>query len=173
MTGAVRTASGRLPVVLAVLMAAQAAAGLAVPGLYRDTGWIRAAWVGNDAVTLLVAVPLLVTAVVGARRGSGRAALAQVGLLGYAAYNYAFYLFGATLNAMFPLYAALVVLPVAALIGARAGDAGPGTEPAGTRAAGLVLTGIGTGTDQAGRRVDGGSPAGPWPLRADRVTTRG
>lgn len=82
MTGAVRAATGRLPAVLAVLMAVQAAAGLAVPGLYRDAGWIRAGWVGNDAVTLLVAVPLLVAAVVGARRGSGRAALALAGLLG-------------------------------------------------------------------------------------------
>ncbi|MBW0133803.1 hypothetical protein [Pseudonocardia abyssalis] len=145
MTGAVRATTGRLPAVLALLMAAQAATGLAVPGLYRDAGWIRAGWVGNDAVTLLVAVPLLVVTVVGVRRGSGRAALAQAGLLGYAGYNYAFYLFGATLNAMFPVYAALVVLSVTALIGAPAGDTGSGDEPSGIRVAGLLLTGIGAG----------------------------
>ncbi|MHA6783093.1 hypothetical protein ACVGOW_19155 [Pseudonocardia saturnea] len=147
MIGAVRSAPGRLPAVLAVLMAAQATAGLAVLGPYRDVGWIRAGWVGNDAVTLLVAVPLLVVTIVGVRRGSGRAALAQAGLLGYAGYNYAFYLFGAALNAMFPVYAALVVLSVTAVVGVLAGGAGSGhgAEPAGARVAGLVLSGAGAG----------------------------
>ena len=138
--------AGRLPVVLAVLMAAQAALGLAVPAVYRDVGWIRAGWAGNDAVTLLVAVPLLVVAVAGVRRGSGRAALLRTGLLGYAAYNYAFYLLGATLNAMFPVYVALVVLSVAGLVVVLAG--GEGADVAGDpggRVAGGVLVAVGAG----------------------------
>jgi len=45
-----------------------------------------------------------------------RAELLWYAMLGYAVYNYAYYLFGAALNAFFPLYAALFVLPVIALI---------------------------------------------------------
>lgn len=105
-----------LSVLVAALMAVQAVLGLVFPGAYRDVEWIRSTWSGNDRVSLLVAVPLLVVALVAARRGSARAVLLWLGLLGYAGYNYAFYLFGATLNAFFPIYAALVVLSVAALV---------------------------------------------------------
>ena len=97
-------------------MAVQAVLGLAFPGAYRDLEWIRATWSGNDRVSLLVAVPMLVVALAAARRRSARGTLLWLGLLGYAGYNYAFYLFGAALNAFFPIYVALVVLSVAALV---------------------------------------------------------
>jgi hypothetical protein len=69
-------------------------------------------------VTLLVAVPLLAVTPVLARRGSVRATLVWPGLLAHLAYNDAFYLFGAALNAFFPLYVAVLVLAVAALVAA-------------------------------------------------------
>lgn len=136
-----------LPAVLAVLMAAQAATGLVAPSVYRDVGWVRAGWVGNDAVTLLVAVPLLAVAAAGVRRGSDRAALLRTGLLGYAAYNYAFYLLGAELNAMFPLYALLVVLAVTGLVGALSAGPDGGAHRSGRagRGAGAVLAAVGAG----------------------------
>ena len=81
----------------------QAALGLAFPGLYRDTDWIRAAWYGNDWVTLAAAAPLLWIASARAARGSVRGLLLWMGIAGYAVYNYAFYLFGAALNAFFLL----------------------------------------------------------------------
>jgi hypothetical protein len=90
--------------------------GVVAPSVYRDTGWVTAAWYGNDLVTLVVAVPLLVWSLVLAGRGSLRAELVWYAMLGYAVYNYAYYLFGAALNAFFPLYAALFVLPIFALI---------------------------------------------------------
>lgn len=106
----------RLSVLTAVLMAAASAIGLLWPDLYRrDLDWIRAAWFGNDLVSLLVAVPLLIAAIVYARRGSLRADLLRYAVLAYAVYNYAFYLFGATMNELFHLYAALFVIPVTAL----------------------------------------------------------
>jgi hypothetical protein len=40
-------------------MAAQALMGLTAPEQYRDVEWIKATWVGNDWLTLVVAVPLL------------------------------------------------------------------------------------------------------------------
>lgn len=45
-----------LSAVLAGLMAGQSALGLLFPAAYRDSAWIRAAWYGNDWVTLAVAV---------------------------------------------------------------------------------------------------------------------
>jgi hypothetical protein len=105
-----------LSLLVAGLMTVQAVLGLVFPDTYRDVEWIRATWFGNDGVTLLVAVPLLLVALAAARHGSGRGTLLWLGLLGYAGYNYAFHLFGAALNAFFPIYAVLVVLTVAALV---------------------------------------------------------
>ena len=105
-----------LSVIAATLMAVQSLLGLVLPGQYRDVEWIRTTWFGNDWVTLVVAVPLLVIALRLASRGSLRGQLLWLGMLGYGAYNYAFYLFGAALNVFFPLYAMLLVLSVAGLI---------------------------------------------------------
>lgn len=108
----------RLSTVLLVLMATQSALGLLFTSAYRDPVWVRAAWYGNDWVTLVVGVPLLSSALLIARRGSSRGKLLWLGMLGYAIYNYAFYLFGADLNAFFPLYVGALVTGAAALISA-------------------------------------------------------
>lgn len=106
----------RLSVAVAVLMAAQSAVGLLFPSLYRDVEWITAAWYGNDLVTLAVAVPLLAWSLLKIRNGSRRAELVWYSMLGFAVYNYAYYLFGATLNWFFPLYVVLFTLPLFVLI---------------------------------------------------------
>jgi hypothetical protein len=105
-----------LSMVLATLMAAQAGLGLLFQNGYRDVAWIRATWFGNDWVTLVVAVPALLLGVSLARRGSVRGTLLWLGMLGYAAYNYAFYLFGAAMNAFFPLYVAPLLLAAITLV---------------------------------------------------------
>jgi len=71
---------------------------------------------GNDRLTLIVAVPLLLTSSVAAERGSAGAFLLWAGAVGYAVYNYAFHLLGAALNAFFPLYVSCVVLAAVTLI---------------------------------------------------------
>lgn len=91
-------------VCVAVMMAVQAALGLLFHNQYRDVEWIAATWVGNDLVTLLVAIPLLVAGMGAAARGSERGHLVMLGVLTYGVYNYAFYLFGAALNVFFPVY---------------------------------------------------------------------
>ena len=101
---------------LAALMAAQAILGLVRRDLYRDPGWITATWLGNDWTTLLLAVPLLLSADVAMHHGSTRARLVFLGVVSYAIYNYAFYLLGAALNAFFPLFAACVIAAGALLI---------------------------------------------------------
>jgi hypothetical protein len=105
-----------LSAVLAGLMALQAGIGLIAPGLYRDAEWAKAAWFGNDLVTLFVAVPLLAAALLPARRGSRRAELVWFAMLGYAVYNYAYYVLGARMNELFLLYVTLFVLPVVGLV---------------------------------------------------------
>jgi hypothetical protein len=106
----------RLSAVIAVLMAVASLGGLFLPGLYRDNTWSTAAFQGTDLATLLFAVPVLVTALVLARRGSDRARLVWFGVLAYNVYNCAFYLFGAAFNDFFLLYAALESLSLTTLV---------------------------------------------------------
>jgi hypothetical protein len=105
-----------LSAVLAALMVVQSVLGRVFPGQYRDVEWIRLTWFGNDWLTLVVAVPLLVASLLLARRGSVRGLLLWLGMLGYGAYNYVYYMLGAALNAFFPLYIAALLLSVATLI---------------------------------------------------------
>jgi hypothetical protein len=106
----------RLSWALVPLMVSASLAGLLWEGLYRDAGWAQAAWFGNDLVTLFVAVPALGLSLALARRGSTRGELVWYAMLGYAVYNYAYYIFGARMNELFPLYVLLFVLPIIALM---------------------------------------------------------
>ncbi len=56
---------------IAALAAIEAAGGLLLPGLYRDNLFVSSDWKGNDLVTLVIAVPILVVALVLAARGIG------------------------------------------------------------------------------------------------------
>ena len=105
-----------LTLVLGSLMVVQAVLGLLYPTQYLDAESIRATWFGNDLVTLVIAAPLLVVSALRSYRGSVRWLLSWLGVLGYALYNYAFYLFGATLNVFFLLYIAAAVSAGGALI---------------------------------------------------------
>jgi hypothetical protein len=115
---------------VALVMAAASTAGLWVDDVYRDNTWSTAAFRGTDAVTLLVAVPTLVGALVLARRGSLRARLVWLGVLAYNVYNYGFYLFGTAFNDCFLAYAValgvsliLLVFAVPRILPAVAADA--------------------------------------------------
>ena len=105
-----------LSILIAILAAAAALGGLLLEGLYRDNAFVRTTWLGNDAVTLLLAVPVLIAALIFTARGSVKAQLVWMGVLDYMLYNYAFYLFGAAFNAMFLVYVALLGLSIFALI---------------------------------------------------------
>jgi hypothetical protein len=106
----------RLSMALLALMLTQALMGLVFQAAYRDDEWFRAAWFGNDWVTLVVAAPLLLIGLVRTAVESVRGLLLSLGLIGYGLYNYAFYLFGAALRAFFPIYVVAVVLAVTVLI---------------------------------------------------------
>lgn len=104
-----------LTIALAAIMAVQALAGRLFHDQYRDDALIVSTWFGNDWITFALAVPMLLLGSMDARR-SVRSLLVWLGVLAYAVYNYGFYLFGATLNAFFPLYVSAFVLATVALI---------------------------------------------------------
>ena len=101
----------------AAAMTVVAAVGGLAPGwLYRDNPLIAATFRGQDAVTLAVAVPLLVAGLVLERRRSRRGRLLWLGMLFYALYGYLFYVFGAAFNTFFLLYVVIVGLALYALL---------------------------------------------------------
>lgn len=106
----------RLTLLTGALAAIAAATGLIWPGMYRDNAFVTAAWRGNDAVTLFVALPLLFAAMARARSGGLAARLVWLGALDYLMYNFAFYLFGAAFNRLFLLYCALFGLSAYAMV---------------------------------------------------------
>jgi hypothetical protein len=63
--------------------------------------------IGQDVVTLLVGIPLLLSATYLAARGSLRGRLLQVGALWYFTYTYLLMAFGGTYNQLFLVYVAL------------------------------------------------------------------
>lgn len=105
-----------LSICIAVLSVFASAGGLFLKGVYRDNAFVTTTWLGNDAVTLFLAVPILLATIVWGVRGSRMATLVWLGVLDYMLYNYAFYLFGATFNVFFLVYAALFALSIFALI---------------------------------------------------------
>ena len=86
---------------LIILLAAASAAGLFIPGLYHDTpNWI-AQTRGTDLVTLVVAIPALAASLILAARGSPRAQITWLGVLGYIFYMYVVYTFDVAFNWLF------------------------------------------------------------------------
>jgi hypothetical protein len=77
-------------------------------GLYANESVSGAAQaIGQDIVTLVVAIPLLLIATSLAARGSLRGQLLQAGALWYFAYTYLLMAFGAAYNSFFLIYVAL------------------------------------------------------------------
>jgi hypothetical protein len=106
-----------LSILIAALATFASAGGLLLDGLYRDNAFVTTTWLGNDAVTLFLAVPILVVAmIISNRKPLGSGYLVWMGALDYMLYNYAFYIFGAAFNWFFLIYAALLALSILALI---------------------------------------------------------
>lgn len=106
-----------LSVIIAVLTFVVSFGGLFIDNVYRDKSiFILTAWYGNDLVTIIVALPLLLGALFFNMKGSQRGKLIWLGMLDYILYNFAFYLFGAAFNCFFPIYVALFTLAIFTLI---------------------------------------------------------
>ena len=105
-----------LTAIIAALTLIASAGGLLIDDLYRDNALITAGWFGNDLVTLVVALPLLVVSLALSMRGSQRARLIWLGMIAYTLYNFSYYLFGTAFNSFFLIYVALFDLSLFALI---------------------------------------------------------
>ena len=134
------------------LMLLAAAAGLFVDGLYLDGAWAREALRGGDLATLVLTVPLLLGALILSARGSRRAQVVWVAMLGYSIYNYAYYVFGSEFNDVFLLHIAILSMSIfaLALLAPRLDVAGIAARIRGGAAAKwvgafLVLVGLGQG----------------------------
>ena len=132
---------------LALLAALAAATGLLAPSVYRDApSWVAQAR-GQDLVTLVLVVPLMLAAYIGARRGSTRAFLVWLGCVGYIAYSYAIYAFSAHFNSLFLVYVATFGIATYTLVFGLAGIDAAGVARAfggrtPTRLVGTVLVGM-------------------------------
>lgn len=105
-----------LSAIIVVLMFVASVGGLFAGDLYRDNLQVKSGWLGNDLITLIIALPLLIASMVYSKQGSQRWQLIWFGMLFYTFYNYAFYLFGAAFNSFFLLYVALFTLSLFAMI---------------------------------------------------------
>lgn len=105
-------------VLVGLLLAVAAGAGLLLPGTYQDnTRFAAAAFRGNDLVSLVVALPVLAGSLLLARRGSRRGLVVWLGTLGYVAYTY-LYSFAIAWNRLFLVYVALLSLSLFTLVAA-------------------------------------------------------
>jgi hypothetical protein len=104
-----------LSLLIAVLAAVASIAGLAVPGIYRETAWVVPQNRGQDLVTF-VALLVFIPCAFATQRGSPRGTLIWLGLLGYLAYTYTGAAFAYGFNILFLVYVALFGLTGAALI---------------------------------------------------------
>lgn len=92
--------------VLVGLLAIGSAVGLLVDGVYRDPGAVEAMFRGYDLIALTIIAPALAVTLLPTLRGSVRAQLVWAGLLAYAVYHSAMYVFGAMFNPLFLIHVA-------------------------------------------------------------------
>jgi hypothetical protein len=112
------TTAFRLALVVAGMMTVASAAGLMFGprGLYAVDPALVPALVGQDALNLLIGVPLLVGSVWLATRGKLIGTLSLPGAFFYVIYDYGYYILGVPVNWFFLPYLALVALSAAGIV---------------------------------------------------------
>jgi len=91
--------------------------GLFVPGFYRDAPVLLPQIYGQDLLTLVVAVPALALSLYFAAKGSSRAYVVWLGVIGYLLYTYGSYAFMTAFNELYLVYVALLWLSLFAFVG--------------------------------------------------------
>lgn len=98
------------------LVTAASVAGLWMDGLYREPDALVQMLRAFDLVTLGVVAPLLALTLVPRFRHHPRAELLTPSMLAYCVYNYAYYIFGAELNALLLVQVAIFTTAIYALV---------------------------------------------------------
>lgn len=102
---------------IAILLAIATTGGLFINGLYRDNPYFTVQAIGQDFVSLVVVLPILVVSAVLASRGSPHARLIWLGGLIYLVYTYVVAAFDVKFNSLFLVYVAVLGCSLYALIG--------------------------------------------------------
>jgi hypothetical protein len=102
--------------IIAFLLLFATSGGLFIEWLYKDSASTLQALFGQDLVTFLVVLPLLIGAQAVAMQGSVRALMVWLGTLGYVCYLYTMMAFGVSYNEFFVVYVALFGLSLIAMI---------------------------------------------------------
>ncbi|MFC1936443.1 hypothetical protein ACFLYP_02115 [Chloroflexota bacterium] len=106
-----------LSLVIAILMAAASAGSFVYRSLIYSTKELLVSFAPNDAVNLVVGLPILLGSMWLARRGKLLGLLLWPGALFYVLYNYIAYLFGMPFSGLFLFYLTLVTLSAYTTIG--------------------------------------------------------
>lgn len=106
----------RLSVVLVVLTLVQSTVGVFHPQIFRDPALTAGNARGTHLVILSLALPVLGTSLILARRGSLLAYLTWAGALAYLLYNAVIFAFATTFNPLFLCYVATLSLSVWSLV---------------------------------------------------------
>lgn len=102
-------------------MALASAAGLFFPVVYaKESATWAAQGVGQDVVTIIIALPVLVISAWYVRKGSVRGLMVWLGALVYVVYSYVTYAFFVHFGPVFPLYVVTLGSSAYALAGASA-----------------------------------------------------
>jgi hypothetical protein len=106
----------RINYFIAALAAFTCALSLFRNDLYQDGPWVKAQWLGQDGVTLLLVVPLLLWSTRMAwQRAHLKWQLINAGLLFYFVYTYAFFMFAAQLSVFYLFHLPIFGLAVIGL----------------------------------------------------------
>ena len=105
-----------LSVFIILLSTIASIGGIFWDGLYQDNDFINRVWLGNDIITLLFVIPLMITSLVLTTKGCFKAKIIWLGTLWYMIYNYLLYSYGAAFNKFFLLHIFIFIFSVYAFI---------------------------------------------------------
>jgi hypothetical protein len=107
-----------LSVAIASLLLVTSAAGLlfGTRGFYQPDPATMPTFIGQDALSLVVGLPLLIGSMRLAQRGSLRGLLLWAGALFYFAYSYSYYVLSPEFNALYVAYLAIVSMSLYGLL---------------------------------------------------------
>jgi len=106
-----------LSMIITIAVLTATLGGLLIPNLYQDNAFLKAIWISNDYITLIVGLPLLVIAMLLYHKTKSlKALLVWFSSIWFMFYNYAYYLFGSSFNPFFLIYIIIFCLSLVVLM---------------------------------------------------------
>ena len=106
----------KISIAIFLLIVPSTLVGILFNDIYQDGEWANAQWLGQDIVTLFVAVPLLVASFYHLKKKAGNHwKIVQTGILLYFTYTYTFFVFEAELTWLYLFHLAIFGLALASL----------------------------------------------------------